>query len=205
MPTAPIDSAASSGEQPVGPPFFIGGDVALDFLNSSIGQDPQRIEGLADDAQVLAWLAQAGLPAEQALTSVANKPGALHKAALALREHARELVEQRSTGQPGQPDLLNRLLARGQAYSELLWHSALPELRARQRVSKPEDLLLPVAQAVAELLAHGDFSLVRKCESPDCTLWFVDRTKSHKRRWCSMAVCGNRMKVAAFRARQKND
>jgi predicted RNA-binding Zn ribbon-like protein len=62
---------------------------------------------------------------------------------------------------------------------------------------------VPVAEAVATLLAKGDFSLVRKCESPDCTLWFHDRTKSHHRRWCSMALCGNRMKVAAFRARQK--
>jgi predicted RNA-binding Zn ribbon-like protein len=62
---------------------------------------------------------------------------------------------------------------------------------------------VPVAEAVATLLAKGDFSLVRKCECPDCTLWFHDRTKSHHRRWCSMALCGNRMKVAAFRARQK--
>lgn len=197
------EPAAASDELLVGPPFFIGDDLALDFLNSVIGQDPQRIEGLVDDAQVLAWLAQTGLPVEHALTSVVDKPGALHKAATALREHARELVEQRSAGQVGEPHLLNRLLARGQAYGELHWQSSTPELLLRQRMSKPEDLLLPVAQAVAELLAHGDFSLVRKCESPACTLWFIDRTKSHKRRWCSMAVCGNRMKVAAFRARQK--
>lgn len=201
--SAPIDPSDSLGERPAGPPFFIGGDVALDFLNSTVGQDPQRQEGLSDDAQVLAWLAQAGLPAEQGLTSTAEKPGALHKAALALREHARELVSQRSVGQPGQPGLLNRLLARGQTYSELHWRGTTPELRVHQRAAKPEDLLLPVAQAVAELLAHADFALVRQCESPDCTLWFIDRTKSHKRRWCSMAVCGNRMKVAAFRARQK--
>ncbi|MGY8903699.1 MAG: CGNR zinc finger domain-containing protein [Burkholderiales bacterium] len=206
MLTARIDSAITPPDEPsAGPPFFIAGDVALDFLNSTVGQASGCVEGLADDLQVLAWLAQAGLSTEQALTSVANKPGSLHKAALALREHARDLVQQRSAGHPGQPELLNRLLARGHAYSELHWHSATPELRARQRVSRPEDLLLPVAQAIAELLAHGDFSLIRKCESPDCTLWFYDRTKSHKRRWCSMAVCGNRMKVAAFRARQKND
>jgi predicted RNA-binding Zn ribbon-like protein len=70
-------------------------------------------------------------------------------------------------------------------------------------VGSVEALLVPVAEAVARLLAEGDFSLVRKCESSDCTLWFYDRTKSHHRRWCSMAQCGNRMKVAAFRARRK--
>ncbi|MFI4982934.1 MAG: CGNR zinc finger domain-containing protein, partial [Nevskiales bacterium] len=61
----------------------------------------------------------------------------------------------------------------------------------------------PVAEAVASLLAQGDFTLVRTCESSDCTLWFHDHTKSHRRRWCSMAQCGNRQKVAAFRARRK--
>jgi predicted RNA-binding Zn ribbon-like protein len=43
---------------------------------------------------------------------------------------------------------------------------------------------------------------VRKCEAHDCTLLFEDATRSGRRRWCSMALCGNRMKVAAFRARR---
>ncbi|WP_227012010.1 ABATE domain-containing protein [Duganella sp. FT27W] len=60
-------------------------------------------------------------------------------------------------------------------------------------------LLGPVAEAVAQLLVEGDFTLVRQCEHPDCILWFYDRTKSHKRRWCSMALCGNRYKAAQFR------
>jgi len=60
-------------------------------------------------------------------------------------------------------------------------------------------LLGPLAEAVAQLLVEGDFTLVRQCEHPDCILWFYDRTKSHKRRWCSMALCGNRYKAAQFR------
>ena len=62
-------------------------------------------------------------------------------------------------------------------------------------------LLGPVAEAAAHLLVEGDFALVRQCEHPDCILWFYDRTKSHKRRWCSMAQCGNRQKAARFRKR----
>jgi len=60
------------------------------------------------------------------------------------------------------------------------------------------------AEAAAELLAEGDFELIRRCESESCVLWFYDRTKSHRRRWCSMASCGNRHKVAAFRSRRSN-
>jgi predicted RNA-binding Zn ribbon-like protein len=77
--------------------------------------------------------------------------------------------------------------------------------RQNREIATVEAALVPVAEAVARLLAEGDFKLVRKCESADCTLWFHDRTKSHHRRWCSMALCGNRAKVAAFRARQKAD
>jgi predicted RNA-binding Zn ribbon-like protein len=62
-------------------------------------------------------------------------------------------------------------------------------------------LLGPVAQAIAELLVEGKVDLVKRCEHPDCILWFYDRTKAHKRRWCSMAICGNRYKAAQFRKR----
>jgi predicted RNA-binding Zn ribbon-like protein len=48
-----------------------------------------------------------------------------------------------------------------------------------------------------------DFSQVKACEGPACTLLFVDHTRSHARRWCSMAICGNRAKQAAHRSRQK--
>jgi predicted RNA-binding Zn ribbon-like protein len=65
-------------------------------------------------------------------------------------------------------------------------------------------LLGPLAQAVAQLLVDGDFDLVRQCEHPECVLWFHDRTKAHKRRWCSMALCGNRHKAARFRKRSSD-
>jgi len=65
-------------------------------------------------------------------------------------------------------------------------------------------LLGPVAEAVAQLLVEGNFDLVKQCEHPDCILWFYDRTKAHKRRWCSMALCGNRHKAAQFRKRSSS-
>jgi hypothetical protein len=54
---------------------------------------------------------------------------------------------------------------------------------------------------MADLICREDFRLIRACDGPACTLLFLDRTKSHARRWCSMAVCGNRAKAAAHRAR----
>ena len=72
--------------------------------------------------------------------------------------------------------------------------------------------LLPIEQrdndgvlieAIGDLVCQKDFTLVRRCEGPTCTLWFLDVSKAHARRWCSMAVCGNRVKAAAHRARAR--
>ncbi|QAA94211.1 CGNR zinc finger domain-containing protein [Pollutimonas thiosulfatoxidans] len=64
-------------------------------------------------------------------------------------------------------------------------------------------MLGAVAEAVAQLLVEGDFTLIKQCEHPDCILWFYDRTKARKRWWCSMALCGNRHKAAQFRKRSR--
>ncbi|MDB5978503.1 MAG: hypothetical protein JWR07_5263 [Nevskia sp.] len=182
--------------------LFLGDDLALDFINTAYGVDEEHQECLGSDAQVLEWLQRADLPASP--EAVPSRPGALLKAALALRETARKLVEQRKAGNVGDVAPLNRVLALGSAYRELVWSKRQePVVELRRRVASAEALLVPVAEAVAALLAQGDFALVRRCESSDCTLWFHDHTKSHRRRWCSMAQCGNRQKVAAFRARQK--
>ena len=72
-----------------------------------------------------------------------------------------------------------------------------------RRSETPVGILAPVAEAAADLLVTGDFKLVKRCEDEICELWFFDQTKSHHRRWCSTALCGNRHKVAAYRKRRR--
>jgi predicted RNA-binding Zn ribbon-like protein len=74
-------------------------------------------------------------------------------------------------------------------------------LRRVHRWESPGELLQSIAEAAADLICNQDFRLIRSCESSACRLVFLDRTKGHTRRWCSMADCGNREKVAAHRAR----
>lgn len=125
-------------------------------------------------------------------------------AARTLRETVRELVAQRKAGMQGHPEALNRYLTHAISYPQLVWDSGLQLRIERVRQSQtPEQFISPLAEAAAELLVDGDFSLVRTCEHPECILWFYDRTKAHRRRWCSMALCGNRHKVAEFRKRQR--
>ena len=76
-------------------------------------------------------------------------------------------------------------------------------LQSMRRWRSPEALLLPIGEALARLVCTEDFSHVKACEGPACTLLFADHTRGHARRWCSMAICGNRAKQAAHRHRLK--
>jgi len=66
---------------------------------------------------------------------------------------------------------------------------------------RPEDLFAPVAHSAAMLFTHADPNRVRKCGQ--CVLHFYDTSKKGTRRWCSMQMCGNRFKVAAYAARRR--
>ncbi len=75
-------------------------------------------------------------------------------------------------------------------------------LDRENRWEDPRELLVPIAAAAADLIYNHDFRLIRSCEGSGCVLLFLDTTKARARRWCSMAVCGNRAKAAAHRARK---
>jgi predicted RNA-binding Zn ribbon-like protein len=107
---------------------------------------------------------------------------------------------------------LNRVLERDEGYRAIVARSAhLHDLenssglewRALRHWSTPNSLILPIAQAMADLVCLEDFSLVKGCEGKLCTLLFLDRTHGRARRWCSMSICGNRAKQAALRTRAK--
>jgi predicted RNA-binding Zn ribbon-like protein len=57
--------------------------------------------------------------------------------------------------------------------------------------------------AVATAATEGTWARLKACRAPDCAWAFVDSTRNHSRRWCSMAVCGNRAKGRAYRARTR--
>ena len=103
---------------------------------------------------------------------------------------------------------LNELLARDSSFQRVEAAGRDAEdgrhllLRRVHRWENLGELLHPIAGAAADLICDQDFRLIRSCEDSACTLVFLDRTKAHARRWCSMAVCGNRAKAAAHRARR---
>ena len=63
-------------------------------------------------------------------------------------------------------------------------------------------LMIPVANSMAQLLAESDLSRLRQCKNPDCVLYFYDTTKNGTRTWCSLDLCGNKLRMAASRQRR---
>jgi predicted RNA-binding Zn ribbon-like protein len=183
--------------------LFLAGRPVLDFLNSRMRVNEEDVDLLQSDEDVLIWLKQAGFPAPAIDSNIA--PGTLLRSARKLRESVRSLVEKRKTGKRGDPSILNSFLAASRSHSQLVWgKSNTLTIHTVRRQETAESILAPVAEAAAHLLTTADFELVKRCEDDTCVLWFFDQTKSHNRRWCSMEICGNRHKVAAYRVRDRN-
>jgi len=200
------------------PAVFIADSLGLDFLNSIATPVDTPIDWLDDGDGLLKWLAQAKLVPANALNEVKARamPGELDTIAVqarALREWFRAFVRKhmgRSLTPKALNELgpLNSLLERDEAFSQISRHrhsdGARPELRMMRRWRSPESLLLPIGEALAKFVCEEDFANVKACEGHSCTLVFADRTRRRARRWCSMAICGNRAKQAAHRNRLRN-
>ena len=199
------------------PAIFIADSPGLDFLNSVATPVDTAIDWIEDGDGLLNWLAQAALVPREALDSVKSRamPGELDKVAdqaRALREWFRGFVR----GHRGRPlarkalrelEPLNRLLERDETFKQLVPHRHEDghhmELQTMRRWRAPESLLLPIGEAMAKFVCEEDFEYVKACEGASCTLMFADHTRRKARRWCSMAICGNRAKQAAHRERLK--
>jgi len=193
-------------------PFLVGEHLALDFLNTIAVPVETTTEWLVNGVDLVDWLEHAGAirstvanrfrpPGDrQALDEVASQ-------ARILREWWRGFLQKRAGAPLDATDALadlmplNRLLAVHGSYSQITADTGTLSQHWISRASGPDLLLQPVISAMADLVCHEDLRLIRSCEGAICTLMFLDRTKAHARRWCSMATCGNRAKAAAHRAR----
>lgn len=189
----------------------LGDHPALDFVNSTAGVGPMRVDLLGGGVSYLAWLELAGLisPAERGIVEqrfISADLDDVAAQAVAFREWLRPVIAvwAQETGgiAPGVPARLNTILGADRRYLQLHEDDGAPSLREHRDWVEARQLLVPPVAAAAELLAVGDRHLVRQCDGVDCTMWFYDRTKAHRRRWCSMALCGNRAKARNHRQRR---
>jgi predicted RNA-binding Zn ribbon-like protein len=198
------------------PALFIADSRGLDLLNSVATPVDVAIDWIADGDGLLSWLAQARLVSAAVLSAVRTHamPGELDRLAAqarSLREWFRGFVHEHR-GRPleaadlGALEPLNLLLARDDGFGQIVAQrdgAAGLALQRSRRWSSPESLLLPIGEILASLVCEEDFSYIKPCEGPVCSLLFADHTRARARRWCSMSACGNRAKQAAHRDRIK--
>lgn len=97
----------------------------------------------------------------------------------------------------------SRLVQGEMVQGEMVQREGGLEWRFDDLASSCNAMLWPIARVAADLLASSDLALVRACSSPTCQWLFLDTSKNHHRRWCSMKQCGNRAKVRKFYARKR--
>lgn len=183
---------------------IIGGSLALDFLNTVGNRLGNSRDCLTSTSEVTRWARRVGLISPRRTLSLS--PASL-SVLIAVREELYATFRPVAVGSTVPRDGLERLNQR------------LAEVCLRRRVtrgvngfswtwdtdvSEPEYLLGPILFDAAGLLTSGKFTRMRQCAGDTCGWLFVDRSQTGKRRWCSMADCGNRYKARRYyRRRQK--
>jgi len=190
--------------------LFVGNQLALDFLNTRPVQNGEPSELLPNFSALLRWFQTAGVLNSRQVGSLQRQWGGsanaqrTTEAMRELREKLRKDIldwERSGSVQHSALDELNKLMAEYPMRSRLRTNgkSYLAELWFEPR--EPEDLFAPLAHSAATLFVTADRKRVRKCAQ--CVLHFYDTSKKGTRRWCSMQLCGNRLKVAAYATRRR--
>ncbi|AAV82441.1 UNVERIFIED_ORG: putative RNA-binding Zn ribbon-like protein [Idiomarina abyssalis] len=183
--------------------IFVANNLALDFVNTEVGVGEQYSDKLESAENVLEWLHAASLISAKQPEALPN----LLPLAKELRAEMNQTIAHAKKGIGYETKCANSILKKGSPYPQIAWQENEKKfvINYHHATLTVEALLQPVAHAFLHLLTELDFSLVKQCEADDCVLMFHDQTKSHRRRWCSMALCGNRMKAAAHRKRNRSE
>jgi predicted RNA-binding Zn ribbon-like protein len=181
---------------------LLGGRLCLDFINTTPTQSELTWEELilflesarvvsAERCVQLLALPQSDPQAAQGLLRKAQRlSSSLHKVFMGL--HRKQKIPVDWT------EPINAVLRITEGHDELFYRQGAWQIEFVAREGGLDWLLAAVARSAAELVAEGAKARLRLCANSNCGLFFYDKSRTHRRRWCSMAVCGNRSKVAAF-------
>ncbi len=197
--------------------LFLGNHLALDFLNTRPVVDGETVEFLEDGGALAEWLGAAGLVSGEESRKLAGRwRGREIRDLLRFREALRKVVLDIEGGGGGPwtgfVEQLNRLLEAHPRVNQVVAEGTAGHgLRCVRRFAPrdPRDVFEAVADAAADLLTrtsgHGEATATRLRRCRNCVLHFLDTSKKGTRQWCSMSLCGNRAKVAAFADRKRQE
>jgi predicted RNA-binding Zn ribbon-like protein len=192
--------------------LFVGNQLALDFLNTKPILEGEARELLPNAAALERWLIASGIVTskkERVLVRAwrdSRQREAFVQKLIAFRERLRGTVLRLEAGlMPGDTFLaeMNMLLREHPQHASLRKQGSKVALNVMFEPREPEDIWAPIVSATAQLLSEVDPSRIRKCEAESCMVHFYDTSKKGSRRWCSMNICGNKLKVAAYQRRRR--
>jgi predicted RNA-binding Zn ribbon-like protein len=195
---------------PPGPPatgvpywYWLGGRPALDFVNTRRERWRRDVECLLSVDEVVEWLFHARLLARR-MRAPASLLGEAHALREAIDEGVRASVEHR-TPDPRALEIVDGWLALAGSRPALVpGPGGLPVLAQRSAAGSPRSALGMVALDAAQMLGKpAERARVRICASDTCSARFYDRSPAGRRRWCSMARCGNQEKARRHRERAR--
>jgi len=187
-----------------------GGRLAVDFANVP-SQPGVSLKGLSWE-ELISFLEAARIVSQERGATLLSLPesdpraaGMLLGRATRLRNALREcfgaLVRKTPiAGEWTKP--INEILRITEGHDELVPRDGNWKLEFVAREGGPDWLLAAIARSAAEIVTEGPAARLAACANPACSLLFCDTSRTHRRRWCSMAVCGNRYKVASFARRR---
>ena len=191
--------------------LFVANRPILDFLNTRLVL-PEGPKELLPDFQALErWLIASGMANSPRLKAALRRLGHSAEAApflkelIAFRERLREAVLRIESGSVPAEDFIKEVNARLLQYPSPTSLRRRGKTLIREKLFSPQtlaDFWAPIIDSVADLLAEKETSRIRKCES--CVVHFFDTSKKGSRRWCSMNICGNKLKVAAYQRRKRS-
>jgi predicted RNA-binding Zn ribbon-like protein len=190
--------------------LFVGNHLALDFLNTRpvLAEGPKEL--LPDVDALIRWLVASDVLTRQEGKTLAKKwrytpqAAAFLRELLQFRERLRAAVVRREAGLSVSDAFiteLNSLLKKHPSVIALQRKGEKLDLEAALEPENPNDVWAPIAATVADLLSNASPARLRKCEA--CIVHFLDTSKKGARRWCSMNICGNKIKVAAYQQRKR--
>jgi len=190
---------------------LIGGQLCLDFVNTANNHSRTNMkEHLVDYAALIAWARHAralgAADARQLAAEAGTRPANAAQALGRARELRNALYQLFSAPMAGDRIPSNDLAVFNAALARLPRQIQLATTPAgldwiwgaADRLELP---LYAVIWSAAELLTSPQRALVRECEGHECTWLFLDTSRNHSRRWCSMEDCGNRAKAQRHYAR----
>jgi predicted RNA-binding Zn ribbon-like protein len=192
--------------------LFVGNQGCIDFVNTEVIDQGRKADLLESFGDLLSWMVAANMMTPVQAGRATNEWSGVQGAAALdrarsfrriMRETLDQVVHGKSVPQMAISEI-NQRLRTDSAFPQIVKKGSGFERRLKCDFTEPAHLLARLAESAADLLCNCDLSLVRKCKNSACILYFYDTTKNHRRNWCSMEICGNRMKVAAFYLRSRS-